>query len=172
MVLGVCHYRYNKSMYTFKAEIAIIGINPYVSVPTEILSAIFLKANKSKGPVPVCGAINKVQYTQTLVRYANEWRLYINTKMLKDSPKRIGEVIDISIDFDPNDRAMPLHPKLQAALQEHAHAHHVFGTLAPSLRHEINRYITQLKTEAKVDENVKRAIDFLEGRGRFVGREL
>lgn len=159
-------------MHTFKAEIAIIGINPYVNIPEEILAAVFLKANKSKGPVPVHGTINEVPYTQTLVRYANEWRLYINTKMLKGSPKRIGEVIDISIDFDPSDRTIPLHPKLQIALQQHAHAQQVFSTLAPSLQHEINRYITQLKSDTKVDENVQHAIDFLEGRGRFVGREL
>lgn len=159
-------------MHTFKAEIAIIGINPYVSVPQEILAAVFAKADKDKGPIPVHGLINQAPYTQTLVRYAGEWRLYINTKMLKNSPKRIREAVEISIEYDPRDRTLPLHPKFEAALEKHPHAHEVFCSLTPSLRHEINRYITHLKSEAKVDENVQRAIDFLEGRGRFVGREL
>ena len=160
-----------KHMHTFKAEIAIIGINPYVDVPEEVLSGIFLKAGKDKGPVPVRGSINEVPYTQTLVRYAGEWRLYINTKMLKDSPKRIGEVITITIDFDPADRMLPIHPKLQDALGKDVGAQKVFESLAPSLQNEINRYIVNLKSEAKVDENVQRAIHFLNGRGKFVGRE-
>lgn len=165
--MGIIRY-----MHSFSAKIAIIGINPYVSVPEEVLAAIFAKAGKNKGPVPVHGTIDDVLYTQTLVRYANEWRLYINTKMLKHSPKRIGELIKITIDFDPTNRTLAIHPKLQEALGRHTHARQVFDSLAPSLRHEINRYITNLKTDAKVDQNVQRAIDFLEGRGRFVGRDL
>lgn len=159
-------------MHCFSAEIAIIGINPYVSVSEEVLAAIFAKAGKNKGPVPVRGTINDILYTQTLVRYANEWRLYINTRMLKNSPKRIGETVEITIDFDPTDRTLAIHPKLQEALSSHTHARQVFDSLAPSLRHEINRYITNLKTDAKVEQNVQRAIDFLESRGRFVGRDL
>lgn len=159
-------------MHRFTAQIAIIGINPYVSVPSEILTDIFIKANKNKGPVPVRGHINQVPYTQTLVRYAGEWRLYINTKMLKNSPKRIGEVINVTIEYDPSDRTLAMHPKLQVALNNNAHARQVFDSLMPSLRHEINRYIVGLKSDAKVDENVRRAIAFLEGKGRFVGREL
>ena len=75
-----------KHMHTFKAEIAIIGTNSYVDVPEEILSSNFLKAGKNKGPVLVRGSINKVPYTQTLVRYAGEWRLYINSDFRKVTP--------------------------------------------------------------------------------------
>ena len=88
-------------MHPFKAEIKLIGINPFVFVPEKILSEIFKKAGKDKGHIPVCGTINGVPYTQTLVRYSGEWRLYVNTVMLKNSPKRIGETIEISIAFDP-----------------------------------------------------------------------
>lgn len=159
-------------MHTFKAEIAIIGINPYVNVPDEILLALFAKAGRHKGPIPVHGHINKAPYTQTLVRHAGEWRLYINTIMLKNSPQRIGEMVEISIDFDPTDHTVPIHPELQKALQKDAHAQQVFDSLTPSLQKEINRYIHSLKTDVKVQENVQRAIDFLHGNGRFVGREL
>lgn len=159
-------------MHSFTAELKIIGVNPYVSVPAEILASIFTSAGKSKGPIPVSGDVNGVAYTQTLVRYAGEWRFYINTKMLKNSPKRIGETLAITIDYDSADRSLVIHPQLQHALEQNPRAKQVFDSLAPSLRHEINRYISGLKSSAKVDENVRRAIDFLEGRGRFVGREL
>ena len=159
-------------MHHFTAQLAIIGINPYVNIPEGILTEIFADANKSKGPIPVHGRINEEPYTQTLVRYAGEWRLYINTKMLKDSPKRIGETITVSIAFDSKDRTLPLHPELQKALAEDIGAQAVFNSLTPSLQKEINRYICNLKTDAKVHENIRRAIDFLNSKGRFAGREL
>lgn len=159
-------------MHTFSAAIKIIGVNPYVDVPPAILMAIFERAGKDKGPIPVSGLINGASFTQTLVRYADEWRLYINTKMLKKSPKRIGEVVEITINYDPKDRSIPMHAKLAAALEKDSCAKQVFESLSPSLRHEINRYISRLKTDTKVDENVQRAIDFLNGKGRFVGRDL
>lgn len=36
-------------IHSFSAIIKIIGINPYVSVPDDILQAIFKDANKEKG---------------------------------------------------------------------------------------------------------------------------
>ena len=36
---------------------------------------------------------------------------------------------------------------------------------------EIVRYIDGLKTERSIDRNVERALDFLLGKGRFVGRD-
>jgi hypothetical protein len=157
-------------MFKFKADIAIIGINPYVFVPESILTKIFEQAGKSKGAIPVSGMINKQPYKQTLVRYSGHWRLYINRIMLKNSPDRIGETIDVTIGFDPSDRTITQHPKLMEALEGNAAAKAVFDSLSPSLRKEIIRYISSLKTAESVDKNVIKAIDFLLGKGKFVGR--
>lgn len=157
--------------YTFTATIEIIGINPFVFVPEEILNHIFEKASKSKGPIPVKGAVNAVPYTQTLMKFKGEWRLYINTKMLKNSPKRIGEQITISIDYDSEKRSIPIPPKLLQALNENETANNIFQNLRPSLQHEIVRYIAHLKTEESIDKNILKAIDFLLGKGKFIGRE-
>lgn len=156
---------------TFSAPIEIIGINPYVQVPEDILSEIFRQAGKNKGAIPIRGAVNGRSYTQTLVRYAGAWRLYINTLMLKNSPKRIGEFIEITVEYDPVERTIGIHPKLQKALSENIEAETVFNTLAPSRRHEIIRYISYLKSEESVEKNVQKAINFLLGKGRFVGRD-
>ena len=160
-----------ETSYTFSASIEIIGINPFVYVPEEILKHIFEKAGKSKGPIPIKGAVNSIPYTQTLMKFKGEWRLYINTKMLENSPKRIGEQIEISIDYDPEKREIPIHPKLSQALNENPEANTVFQNLRPSLQHEIIRYISHLKTEESVDKNIPKAIAFLLGKGKFVGRE-
>lgn len=160
-----------ETSYTFSATIEIIGINPFVYVPEEILQHIFEKATKFKGPIPVKGAVNSIPYTQTLMKFRGEWRLYINTKMLKNSPKRIGEQIAISISYDPEKREIPIHPKLLQALNENKEANSVFQNLRPSLQQEIIRYIANLKTDESIDKNILKAIDFLLGKGKFVGRE-
>ena len=160
-----------ETSYTFSVTIEIIGINPFVYVPEEILKHIFEKAAKSKGPIPVKGTINSIPYTQTLMKFKGEWRLYINTKMLKNSPKRIGEQIAISISYDSAKREIPIHPKLSEALNENKEANSVFQNLRPSLQHEIIRYISHLKTEESIDKNIPKAIAFLLGKGKFVGRE-
>lgn len=156
--------------HKFTAEIHILGINPFVFVPPRILDLIFEHAGKSRGPIPVKGTIHKLPYKQTLLRYAGYWRLYINTDMLTDSPKYVGKTITISITFDPEDRSIPLHPKLGVALNKNLKAKSIFNVLPPSLQKEINRYLSGLKTEESLNKNIKRAIDFLLGKEKFIGR--
>ena len=155
----------------FEAKIEIIGINPFVFVPDAILQIIFQQAGKDKGSIPIKGTINNHPYKQTLVRYSGKWRLYINTIMLPKSPARIGEEVEISIEIDSSDRTIHPHSKLVQALKENPKANEVFVSLAPSLQNEIVRYIANLKTEASVDRNVIKAIGFLLGKERFIGRD-
>ena len=155
----------------FTAKIDIIGINPFVFVPEKILGKIFEQAGTNKGAIPVSGTINGLPYQQTLVRYSGHWRLYINTKMLKDSPKRIGETVAITIELDTADRSIKPNPKLVKALKKEPRAKKVFDSLPPSRQKEIVRYISFLKTEESIDRNIQRAIDFFLGKGRFIGRD-
>jgi Bacteriocin-protection, YdeI or OmpD-Associated/Domain of unknown function (DUF1905) len=157
-------------MQKFKAIIDLIGINPFVFVPGKILAAILEKAGKEKGPIPVKGVINNKTYRQTLVKYAGHWRLYINTIMLKDSPKRIGETITISIEFDPADRRLKMHPQLEKALAKNKTAKDNFSKLPASRQQEIIRYISNLKTAASVERNILKVVNFLSGNGSFAGR--
>ncbi len=158
-------------IHKFTADIKIIGINPYVTVPPGILEAVFKKAGKDKGPIPVHGKLNRQPYKQNLMKYLGEWRLYVNTTMLKNSPKRIGETVTITIAFDKADRSIAPHPALVKALRANKRAKAVFDSLRPSLQHEVVRYIAALKTQGSVDRNIIKAIDFLLGKGRFVGRD-
>lgn len=159
-------------MFTLKAEIQIIVGNPYVSVPEDVLKGLFAQAGKDKGHIPIKGTINGKEYKQTLVKYSGQWRLYINMEMLKNSPRRIGEVVHLTVVFDPADRTLAPHPKLARALEANPEAKAVFDGLSKSIRQEIIRYISFLKTESSIDRNVDRAISFLLGKGRFVGRNL
>jgi hypothetical protein len=157
-------------MKKFSASLDIFGINPFVFLPGKILEQIFKQAGKDKGPIPVRGSINGLSFQQTLVRYSGHWRLYVNTKMLRNSPGRIGELLDIVIEFDPVERVREMHPGLEKALKKNKEAKKAFERLAPSRQHEINRYIANLKSAESIDRNVLRAINFLTGKGTFVGR--
>ena len=158
-------------MNKFKADIEIIGVNPFVSVPGRILKNVFKQADKDKGPIPIRGTINGNPYKQTLVKYRGAWRLYVNTTMLKNSPKRIGETVAIEVEFDPISRMIEPHPKLVTAFKENKEAKKIFDSLPTSRQKEIVRYISFLKTEESVIKNIKRAIDYLMGKNRFVGRD-
>ncbi len=158
-------------MHQFSAKLEIIGINPFVFVPEEILLALFEKAGKQSGPIPVCGELNGKPYTQTLMKYQGHWRLYVNTIMLKNSPKRIGEVVDITLDYDPVSREEEPHPDLVNALNKHPEEKRLFETLSQSRKKEIIRYIGRLKSEESRAKNIEKAINFLKGKERFIGRD-
>lgn len=146
------------TLYSYTARLEIIGINPFVFVPEEILLDIFRQAGREKSPIPVCGTVNGLPYVQTLMKFKGCWRLYVNLSMLENSPKRIGEIIEVSIRYDPVKREIPMHPLLAKALKENSKAKQAFDKLIPSKRHEILRYISFLKTEESVVRNVRKVI--------------
>ncbi|UOQ98532.1 YdeI/OmpD-associated family protein [Hymenobacter sp. 5317J-9] len=158
-------------MHTFTAPLEIIGVNPFVQVPEAILADIFAQAGRSKGPIRVLGTVNGRPYQQTLVRYAGLWRLYINLLMLANSPRRIGEVLAIAIDYNPEAAPVLSCPAFEQALAETPAARAVFAGLSPSRQHEIVRYLLSLKTDESLERNLGLAIGFLLGKNRFVGRD-
>lgn len=157
---------------SFTATLEIIGINPFVFVPEDILTEIFRAAGKDKTPVPVKGTVNGKEFKQNLMKYLGEWRLYVNLLILKNSPKRIGEVLEISIEYDDSDRSISIHPKLDAAIKESSVAARNFENLTPSRRHELIRYINNLKTDASVERNIEKIIRHLHGETDFFGKRI
>jgi hypothetical protein len=158
-------------MLSFSAKIEIIGVNPYVLLPDKILNTLFKEADRNKGPIPVKGTLDDHPFTQTLIKYSGSWRLYLNTPMRKSAQKEVGDTVAIKIEYDPVERIIPIHSKFSEALNKNKAARQTFESLSPSRKKEIVRYISFLKSEESVDKNVAKAINFLLGKGRFVGRE-
>jgi len=156
---------------TFKATIDIIGINPFVFLPASVLTSIQKQANKTKGPIRVKGTIDGHDFTRTLVKYSGDWRLYINGPMLKAANKKVGDTIVVKIEFNTSEKKVLMNPKLEAALDQNEKAKQVFNSLSPSRQNEIVRYIANLKSEAAIEKNVRRAVQFLLGKDRFIGRD-
>jgi hypothetical protein len=156
----------------FTAKLEIIGINPFVFIPEEILNQIFEKSGRNKSPIPVKGTVNGKEFKQNLMKYLGEWRLYINLTMLKDSPKRIGETIEVFVEFDESDRTISIHPKLDKAIKESPIATKNFENLIPSRKLELIRYINNLKTEESINRNIEKIIRHLCGETDFFGKTI
>jgi hypothetical protein len=157
-------------MTPFSSTINIIGVNPYVQVPDDVLDEVFQQAQKNKGPIPVKLTLNGHNFLQTLVKYGGRWRLYLNTPMRVATGLGVGDVATVTLSFDPDQRTVPMHPALQKALKKSRKAYQIFAKQSPSLQKEIMRYINSLKTEDSIDRNVNKAIKFLLGKERFIGR--
>ena len=160
----------NKSS-SFSAQIDIIGINPFVYLPDAVLENIFAQANKSNGKIPVKIKIDGFEFIQTLIKHSGHWRLYLNTPMRKAAKKEVGEFANFEIAYDPKKREVPVHPTFKNALQENIEAKNIYDNLPPSLQQEIVRYLSFLKTEKSINKNVSKAINFLLGKEKFIGRE-
>jgi len=158
-------------MKSFSAKIQIIGINPYVLLPSLVLKYIFQKAGKDRGAIPVQLKIGSKDFIQNLVKYSGKWRLYLNTPMRNAACKDVGDKIDIQIDFDPTPRTTPMHPKLKKAFKENKEAKIAFDQLSPSRQKEIMKYINFLKSEDSVDKNIQRAITILTSSKPFIRKE-
>jgi Bacteriocin-protection, YdeI or OmpD-Associated/Domain of unknown function (DUF1905) len=148
-------------MKEFRAKILKIGINPYALLPAPVLKEIFKQAGKDKGHIPVCGTINDHKFVQTLVKYSEKWRLYINTPMRKVSNSDVGDIVRIKIKHDPKERRVPFHPKLEIVFRKNGKAKDNFLNLSASRQKEILRYINSLKTEESVNRNIEKIMRHL-----------
>jgi hypothetical protein len=150
-------------MVSYSGVIKIIGVNPYLSVPKKILSAIFKQSGKEKGPIPVKGTLNGKPFIQTLVKYQGEWRLYLNTPMRKAAGIDVGDKGIVEIAFDPKPRLEPMPPKFKLALSKDKTAKSTYEKLIPSRKKEILRYLNSMKTEASLEKNIEKFLMHLRG---------
>ena len=150
-------------MKSFSAKISKIGINPYVGVPKDVLDSLFKQAGKIKGPIPICGTLNGKGFTQTLVKYQGDWRLYINGVMRTAAGINVGDRAHVKLEFDPERRIERMHPKLVHALARNKVAKTAFEKPVPSRRKEILRYLNAMKTESSLERNIEKIIQYLSG---------
>src|SRR5512142_1578766 len=120
-------------MPAFRARIEILGVNPFVPVPAAVLGAIFARAGRDRGPIPVRGTLDGAPFQQTLVRYAGAWRLYTNLAMLKAAGSlAVGDIAAVTLEVDPRPRTWPMPRALARALAADPAARSAYRALAPS----------------------------------------
>jgi len=134
-----------------------------VGVPVDILNILFKQAGKTKGPIPVRGTLNGKRFKQTLVKYQGAWRLYLNTQMRQDAGIDVGDDATVDLEFDPEPRIVPIHPKFARALLKNKEGKAAFEKLAPSRQREILRYLNSMKTEESLVRNIEKVVQYLSG---------
>ncbi len=156
----------------FVSQIKLLGVNPYVIPPADVLEFIFKQARKHKSPIPVKGKLNGVWFRQSLVRYRGKWRLYINGQMAKKSKlpftgsvtQIVGQTVEIAVMVDRSPIVYAMIPKLEVELNQNIGARENFDQLTAGRRKEIFRYLGSLKTEDSLDRNIHRVIAHLVGK--------
>jgi hypothetical protein len=152
-----------KFMKSFSAIISKIGINPYWSIPENVLSALFKQADKTKGPIQVRGTVNGKRFKQTLVKFQGAWRLYVNGEMRRAAEIDVGDEAHIKVEYDPVPRVESMHPKFEAVVSKSEIARVVFERLRPSRQKEILCYLNGMKTESSLERNIEKVIQHLLG---------
>ncbi|WP_243401383.1 YdeI/OmpD-associated family protein [Leptospira harrisiae] len=130
------------------------------------------QAKKDKGKIRIFLKMEGFEFTQTLVKYKGDWRLYLNTPMRKAAKKEVGDRAHFEIKFNPDSIEHPVSPELEEALEKNKKTKTKFQSLSPSLQNEIMRYIFKIKSEKSKKDNVDRVTLYLLGKGKFLGREL
>lgn len=151
-------------MQKFVATIEIIGVNPYVPLPDKSLKRLQKDAGRDRGPIPVRGILKGMPFVQTLVKYAGEWRLYLNTPMRTSTKTKVGDRVTVELGFDPKPRIVPIPPQLAGALAKNRKAKDTFEKLPPSRQKEINKYVGFLKSDEARKRNIEKIIFFLTGK--------
>ncbi|MCW5896348.1 MAG: YdeI/OmpD-associated family protein [Bacteroidetes bacterium] len=122
------------------------------------MNELHKQAHRTTGPIPVRGKLNGKRFHQTVVKYQGAWRLYLNTQMRMDAALDVGDIVKVQVEFDPEPRIVPMHPKLGRALTKSKQAQLAFERLSPSHQREILRYLHSLKTEVSVARIVQKVI--------------
>ncbi len=151
-------------MQMFIKKIDIIGVNPYVEIPGNVLEQLLKQSGKDKGPIPVKGLINGHSFIQTIVKYQGLWRLYLNTPMREESGTKVGDTVTIALEYDSDPRTIEVPEKFKQALMDNKEATEAFEKLPPYRQKEITRYLANLKTEETLDRNIQKTLDFLSGK--------
>jgi bacteriocin resistance YdeI/OmpD-like protein/uncharacterized protein DUF1905 len=148
----------------FRATIALLGINPYVCVPPARLQALLAAAERAAGPIPVKVQLGSVSFRCNVVKYAGEWRLYLNLPMRRAAGKDVGDRVLVELEHDAEPRVEPMPPALETELARDATAQAAFAALTPSRKKEILRYLNNARTSETLERNVGKVLDHLAGR--------
>lgn len=159
----------------FKAEIKIIGINPYVLVSAT--RAKKLQPDWRK-PMPVLVRINGQPEQAWKINMMpvgdGSFYLYLHESVRKASKTGVGDKVDVEVEFDAQYKGGPseLPSWFKSALNKSAAAKKSWSALPPSRQKEIVRYLSGLKSKEAQARNLEKAIHMLEGKqGRWMGRD-
>jgi hypothetical protein len=153
-------------MLAFRATIRIRGINPYVAVSPARAGRI--KPGWRK-PLPVLVRVNskpaKAPWKINMMPAGDgSFYLYLHGDVRRASGTRVGDVVTVEVEFDPEYRGGPLTPMpaaLRSALGANQTAMAAWRAFTPSRQKEIVRYLVSLKSADARERNIARVMRML-----------
>ena len=163
------------SALCFKSKIQIYNGNPFVLVNRERARA--LKSDWRR-PIPVLVQINGLPnppWRINMMPIGNgSFYLYLHGYVRKASSTKVGDMVDVNLQFDSSYKNGPAHPMpkwFSTSLAKNKKAQQAWEELIPSRKKEILRYFSGLKSDEARERNVTRALHVLSGKeGRFMAR--
>jgi len=163
------------SKIRFRARIELNKINPYVLV--RAAQAARIKAGWRK-PMPVRVTVNgkpDVPWSINLMPVGDgSFFLYLHGQVLKASGTKVGDIANVTAEFDGEYKGGPVGPMPRwfgGELSRNAAARKGWGALPPSRQKEILRYLVRLKSPEARERNVRKALHVLAGgKIRFMAR--
>jgi Domain of unknown function (DUF1905) len=149
------------SIFAFSATIHKLGINPVVDVPEKIVDALLCEAGKKSAPVQVTCNMNGVAFDANIVRYAGDWRLYLNTPVRKSAGKDVGDTVKITLAYDPSVRMPPMPEAFRQALKDNADAQKAWRLRPTPKRREILEALDKKTNSAELARGIAETIEKL-----------
>ena len=159
----------------FRDSVRIRGINPYIAISASQAAA--LKPGWRK-PLPVLLRINgkpaDACRTNMMPAGDGDFHLYLNGRVRSEAGVRVGDVVQVELEFDGTYRNGPQHPTpawFKRALKQNRVARTNWDALSPSRKKEVLRYFAGLKSAEAQARNLQKTMRVLSGEtGRFMAR--
>jgi Bacteriocin-protection, YdeI or OmpD-Associated/Domain of unknown function (DUF1905) len=162
----------------FLATIYKVWIMRHVDVPEDVAAALIAEMRRASGTsaktpakaakpkhIPVIATVNRTSVQTTLVPAgAGRYRLTLNTALRKAGRVDTGEVIGVTLAYDPNSREIDAPSEYLAALNSNALAKKEFDRLPPGHRRQLLAYYQKAKSEKARAHAIERIIDHLRER--------
>jgi hypothetical protein len=166
--------------YHFLAKIYKVWIMRHVDVPDDIAAALIadMRRTAARGPkakattklaapkhIPVVAKVNRLSVKTTLVpASAGRYRLTLNAALRKAGRADTGEVIGVTLAYDPNSREIDAPPEYLAALKRNTLAQKEFDRLPPGHRRQLLAYYLKAKSDKARAHAIEKTIDHLRER--------
>jgi hypothetical protein len=159
----------------FTAAIEIRGINPYILVSAERAQQV---KSGWKKPMPVSVQVNGEPEPAWCINMMpagdGSFYLYLDGMVREASGTKVGDHVQVSLTFDRSYLSGPQHEmpsELLAGLAGSPVAAARWETLSPSLKKEILRYLSSLRSDQTRQRNVERTLRVMSGaKERFLAR--
>ena len=140
---------------SFETRVYKEGIN-YLAEADENVISYF----NPKGYVPVRGTVKNHHYKATLVpRKAGKCVLFLNQEIRNAAGIKEGELVEITLEYDPESRELPVPLDLEDALSQDISAKTGFDKFSASHKRELIVWINDAKKVETREKRITKAVE-------------